>query len=122
MWGSRQGGDVHYHYHMDMAVLSGIASDIKLLLTKLDSLRSTIMALDAKAQASLDNLNAKVAEQTTIEQSVETLLNGLSAEIANLKTTTTDPAVAAALDAAAALVTANNDKFKAAVVANTPAA
>lgn len=80
------------------------------------------MAVDAKTQADLDALNAAVAEQTTVESSVETLLNGLSAQIAALKTGQTDPAVLAVLEQAAAIVSGNNAKAKAAVVANTPAA
>lgn len=92
------------------------------ILRALQSLSRKVTRMDANTQTALDNLNAAVADETTIEQSVETLLNGLSAQIAELKAGQTDPAVVAALDAASALVRGNNDKFKAAVLANTPAA
>lgn len=90
-------------------------------LTRLEGKVDRLMALDATTQTSLDNLNAAVAQQTTVESSVETLLTGLSAQIATLKTGQTDPAVIAAIDAAAGIVSANNAKAQAAVVANTPA-
>lgn len=72
----------------------------------------------------LADLNAATTQQTTIEKSIETLLNGLSAVILGLKQQpgNDDPAVAAAIDAAAAIVKHNNDAITAAIVANTPAA
>ncbi len=79
------------------------------------------MAIDAATQASIDALNTAVAAETTIETSVETLLTGLAAQIAALKAGQTNPAVIAALDAATAIVVADNAKTSAAVVANTPA-
>lgn len=91
------------------------------ILTRLGVLTTQVTHMDAAAQAKLDALNAEVAKQTTVESSVETLLTGLSAQIAELKKGVTDPAVLAALDAATALVAANNAKAAAAVVANTPA-
>jgi len=96
---------------------------LDVILAQLRSVRDTQtqeLAMDAATQASLDNLNAKVADQTTIETSIETLLTGLSQAIADLKKGTSDPAVIAALDAAAAIVSRNNDAAAAAVVANTP--
>jgi hypothetical protein len=75
--------------------------------------------MDAVLQASIDKLNAETARQTTIESSVETLLTGLVKLINDLKVGQTDPAVIAAIDAAAAIVKSDNDKLEA-VVANTP--
>ncbi len=68
----------------------------------------------------LADLQADVAASTTAEQSAITLLTGLSAQIAALKTTQTDPATAAAIDALATQVTAGTSGLSAAVVANTP--
>jgi hypothetical protein len=82
-------------------------------------LTQEIRHMDAKTQASLDNLTTAVTAETTVEASVETLLTGLAAEIATLKAGATDPAVIAAIDSATAIVTANNAKFQAAVTANT---
>ena len=88
-------------------------------LNKIIFLLEEMLKMDANLQASIDSLNAEVARQTTIETSVESLLTGLVALINQLKTGVTDPAVIAAIDAAAAIVKADNDKL-AAVVANTP--
>lgn len=96
-------------------ILEQLLGQIKLLEKKVDK-------MDATTQASVDKLNAAVAQETTIEQSVETLLIGLSAMILQLKQGQTDPAVIAAIDAAAAIVTSNNDKATAAITANTPVA
>ncbi len=98
--------------------LDRIETALSILQTKVGML----MAIDANAQKSLDALNVAVAAETTVEQSVNTLLTGLSAQIAALKNGVTDPAVLAAIDAASAIVTTNNAKFQADVVANTPAA
>lgn len=70
----------------------------------------------------LADLQADVEANTSATQSAATLLGGLSQEIANLKTTQTDPATAAAIDALAAKVEENTASLAAAVTANTPAA
>jgi hypothetical protein len=106
--------DFHIYVHFDQ-------SDSKLdkILFQIGVLSLRMAHMDAATQAALTNLGDAVAEQTTIETSVETLLNGLSAQILDLKNQQTDPAVVAALQSAADLVNSNNAKFKAAVVANT---
>ena len=103
--------------------------DIGSLDRKLDQILSRLQAaeakeirMDAKMTASLAKLNTSVEEQTSVEQSIETLLTGLSAQIASLKQGQTDPAVIDAIDKAAALVSSNTAAAKAAVIANTPAA
>jgi hypothetical protein len=78
--------------------------------------------MNADIQAALDNLNTQVTAQTTVEDSIETLLTGLSAQIAALKTGVTDPAVIAAINSAAEIVANNVARAQAAVTANTPAA
>ncbi len=90
-------------------------------LSRIETKVGQLMALDATTQASIDNLNNAVAQETTVEKSVETLLTGMAAQIAALKTGVTDPAVSAAIDAATAIVVANNAAAAAAVAANTPA-
>ena len=106
---------------MDFHIYLHSNDEVKLekILSQLIELTQRIIKMDAATQTALDNLNAAVAQQTTVETSVETLLNGLSAQILDLKKGTTDPAVAAALQSAADLVNANNAKATAAVVANT---
>jgi hypothetical protein len=73
-------------------------------------------------QAKIDALTAEVATDTTVEQSAETLLTGLSALIAGLKTGVTDPAQLAAIDALTATLTTNRTGLAASIVSNTPAA
>ncbi len=78
--------------------------------------------MDAATQKSIDNLNAQVAAETKADAAVVALLEGLAAQIKTLGSGVTDPAVLAAIDAAAAIVKTNADASAAAVVANTPAA
>jgi hypothetical protein len=63
----------------------------------------------------LDTLKASVAQTTTVEQSAIELLQGLSAQIASLKT---DPA---ALQALSDSLSAKASELAAAITANTPA-
>ena len=108
--------DIHVYLH-DAIDSASVTQKIDRLLTLVEQ----VITMDAATQAKLDALSVETTKQTTIEQSVETLLNGLSAQIAELKKGQTDPAVLAALDAATAIVASNNAKFAAAVQANTPA-
>lgn len=71
---------------------------------------------------SLSDLQADVSAETTVDGSILTLVSGLSDQIAALKTTQTDPATAAAIDALATQVETNTASLSAAVAANTPAA
>lgn len=80
-------------------------------------------SMKADVQAKLDELNAAVAEDTTVDGSAGTALDGLTALLAAaVKGATTDPDVLAALDAAIAKIKTNNATLGAKIVANTPAA
>ena len=70
----------------------------------------------------LADLQADVEAETTVEKSAVKLLTGLTAQIAALKTTQTDPATAAAIDALANSVEASTSDLADSVTANTPAA
>ena len=113
------GLQLHVHVHDDLS--SGVIERLNQILTHIGALAAQVTHMDAATQTKLDALNTAVAQETTIEQSVETLLTGLSAQIAALKTGVTDPAVLAALDSATAIVATNNAKFAAAIAANTTA-
>jgi hypothetical protein len=65
---------------------------------------------------SLANLTTAVANETTVDQSVETLLTQLSAEIASASPTGDNPAI----DALVTQMQANAAALAAAVTANTP--
>jgi hypothetical protein len=101
-------------------ILGAINKRFDDMSVQLTQLSQQVTTMDAATQAALDALSAEVARETTIEASVKTLLEGLAAQIEALKNTQTDPAVIAAIQAAADLVKANNDKFAADVTANTP--
>ncbi len=107
--------DHHFHYE-------GADSKLDQILRALGQLKALEMTMNAATQAALTNLNAKVAEETTVKQSVVTLLQGLSAQIAALKENQTDPAIIAMIDAASAIVAANTAETAASVLANTPVA
>jgi hypothetical protein len=68
------------------------------------------------AQATLDDLTQDVSDETTVEQSAITLLQGLSAQLAAAKN---DPTK---IQAIADSIVANKNALAAAITANTPAA
>lgn len=74
------------------------------------------MALD------ITKLQADVAAEADAVQSAVTLLNGLTAAIADLKNQTNDPAMQAAIDDLATKVETQKQALSDAIVANTPAA
>ncbi len=67
----------------------------------------------------LTSLTAEVARNTSVEQSVVTLVNNLAAQIAAIPAST-DPVTQAALDALKTTLSQNDDAIAAAVTANTP--
>ena len=71
-----------------------------------------------KMSTSLSDLQAAVAAQTTVDASVVTLLQGLSAQLTAALAAGDD----AAVEAAAQAIASNTATLAAAVVANTPAA
>lgn len=119
------------------SALTTIAAQLADLAAKVGALSMTLDELKAKLQADNDALVAAVSRATTIEQSVETLLNGQAAQIAGLRQQVKDlqaqVAAGATVDATAfqplldsidaqlAAGSAVSDKLAAAVTANTPA-
>jgi hypothetical protein len=95
---------------------------LKRIERKLDELAFEFTTFRREIMQTLADLQNDVAAETTEEQSAITLLNGLTVQIAALKTTQTDPATAAAIDALASQVTANTASLATAVTTNTPAA
>jgi peptidoglycan hydrolase CwlO-like protein len=82
-----------------------------------ESLHSLHRKLDTMSTA-LSDLQAAVAAQTTVDASVVTLLQGLSAQLTAALAAGDDTAV----EAAAQAIAANTATLAAAVTANTPAA
>lgn len=124
--------ELHVFHHFDaLTVLSATGHDPRVLaldrkldtiLAKLVTLASQEITLKADIQASLDALAAKVTEIDTVVESNDALLNGLSAIIAGLQSTTTDPETLQRITDLSSAVEATRAKLAAAVVANTPAA
>ena len=75
-----------------------------------------IIHMELKMSKELDDLTAEVAQDTTIEASAVTLIQGL---VAQITAAGTDPAKLAALTAS---LTTSSTALAAAVAANTPAA
>ncbi len=75
---------------------------------------------EATELATLADLAADVAAETTVIGGAETLLDGLSAKIAALGTPTTDPATQAQIDALVLEVTTDKTSLAASVAKNTP--
>jgi hypothetical protein len=91
------------------------------LVAQLSALQAQVQSMNADITAKLADLQAKVAADASAEQSAITLLQGLAAQIAALKTTTTDPAVLTAIDGLSSSLSAQTSGLAAAVIANTPA-
>lgn len=83
------------------------------IYNKLSELKQESENFMANVKADIDTLTAQVAQNTTVEQSAITLINGLAAQIAAAGT---DPAK---LDALQAQLKTSADALAAAVAANT---
>lgn len=81
--------------------------------------RSLKMATDL--QAAVQRVSDAVAAETTIDQSVLTLVSTMAQEIKDLAANQNDPAVAQQLNAFADSMATNASQLSAAVTANTPA-
>ena len=96
------------------------------ILGNLHNFKELIMATVAELKAALDTLSAKVAAETDVVQSVETLLQGLTTMIADLRAQLAAAGVPQAiLDQVAALSTAvdgMSTQLAKDVTDNTPAA
>lgn len=92
---------------------------IIILLSALTTIQKREFSLTMKT---LEDLQTDVAAETDATKAAATLLSNLSKQIADLKTTQTDPATAAKIDALAASVEGATADLAAAVTANTPAA
>lgn len=102
--------DVHIHLCQDPSVIQLL----KQLLAKVD----LVITKEGTIMAAIDDLEAKVAAQETVEASAITLLQGLKTELdAALATGDT-----ARLQALSAKIDTDTQALAAAVAANTPAA
>lgn len=99
--------DVYYHTVNDDVFEQKLDSILDLL--------SAIQRKEVQMSAALDALAVQVAENTAVEQAALVLIQGIAAQLLELKE---DPAAIAAL---AAQLDATSEALAAAVLANTPA-
>lgn len=92
------------------------------LLTANNQLLQKLLTLEQKMSAAFDALTAQVTQQETVEASMETLLAGLSAQVAGLIGPDGAPPTVAQINALAQKITTDTASMTAAVVANTPPA
>ena len=110
--------DVHLHIEPGSEVsdrLDDIANKLDLILNKEDE----IMSIETDA---LDQAEAAATANAQADDSAEQLLITLSKMVADLKTSTTDPAVVARITALANAISGRAKQLGDAVAANTPAA
>jgi len=105
------------------------------LLAKLDQIHQTLLTLVSQQQVAFQateqlrsevfmdftRLQAAVQKETDGNTAVKTLITGLGAMIADLKTKMVNPADQAAVDSFADQVAANVDDLATATIAGTPA-
>jgi hypothetical protein len=92
------------------------------LLTKVMAALQKMEQMMSDLTDKVDKLTSDVADLPTIAQSVEALVDGLNAIIADLKNSTVDPAVLAKIDAANAAIETAKAQLVAAVQRGTPTA
>lgn len=102
--------EIHHFHHPD--------EDTAERLERIEQMLGQILKGEGKIMASISDVNAAVAAQTTVEQSVIALLNGISQQLKDAQASG-DPA---AIDQVVANINANTKALSDAVAANTPAA
>jgi alkylhydroperoxidase/carboxymuconolactone decarboxylase family protein YurZ len=103
-------------------LLDGIADTLTDIVQRLERIEAQMSATDDE----ISSLTSTVAQNTTVDGSVATLLTGLSTQLAAALASATNagatPAQLAQLTALGVTLDTNNAALKAAVVANTPVA
>jgi outer membrane murein-binding lipoprotein Lpp len=101
--------------------LRGLSIDENRLNCKIDVLAAKITQLENKVMAEIDDLKAAVANDTTVEQSAITLINGFAAMLA-AALASNDTDLRAAVEDVANTVNTNATALASAVSAGTPPA
>ncbi len=94
--------DIHHHFHFDSLTID---------------LLKEILHKENKIMATIQDVQAAVAAESTVDDSIIALLNGIVQQLKDAQASG-DPA---ALDAVVQGIQANTAKLQAAVTANTPA-
>ena len=116
--------DVHVYFHN--ADDSAILTRLQALTHSIDQLKQEISTMSVTVQEALDTLTAQVTQETTVNQSAITLINGfpalIAAAVAAAQAAGATPAQLAAFDTLSTTITQNATDLAAAVTAGTPAA
>jgi len=113
---------IHIHHHHSFEARCEVMRRLEVLDRKIDLVlrkEDIIMSMETDA---LDQAEAAAAANSAADDSAEKLLITLSEMVADLKTHTTDPQVAARITALATAISDRAAKLGAAVVAGTPSA
>ena len=94
--------DIHHHFHFDSLTID---------------LLKQILHKENQIMATIQDVQAAVAAESTVDDSIITLLNGIVQQLKDALATGNP----AALDAVVQSIQANTAKLQAAVTANTPA-
>lgn len=114
--------DHHHYYHHSPEARCEVMRRLEVLDRKIDLVlhkEDVIMTMETDA---LDQAEAAAAANSAADDSAEQLLITLSAMVADLKNHTSDPQVAARIQALATAINDRAAKLGAAVAASTPAA
>lgn len=106
-------------FDFDDIFFNGLKNQLNRIESKLDSLINK----ENKMSATLDQVLADVTSETTLENSIVTLLDSVQAQLTSaLANTTIAPADQAKIDSIFTGLEANKTALTAAIAANTPAA
>ena len=119
---------VNYNYHFHAAPGADVVAELQAFRAQLAaltlgtfSLAHSVNVLEDQMAIDFTELTAAVEENTTVDQSALTLIEGLADKIDELAAQVAqEPAVQAALNEAAAALRGSSGTLKDAVIANTP--
>lgn len=85
-------------------------------LDRIEDMLSRILGMERHAMALIDDLTAAAAAQSSVDDSIEALLDGIAKQLADALAANNPAAIQAVIDT----LTANQAKVTAAIVRNTP--
>jgi len=107
---------VHHHNEECCARIECKVDQALVQLDRVLAQQERILEREAQMAATIDDILAGVQQESTVDDSIITLLNNIAAQLANAGVPQDK------IDAIMAVITANQAKVTAAVTANTPAA
>lgn len=118
--------EIHVHLHFDGQAVNVVHSADAGLLALIQSIKEDISKMSTDINSAILELQADVTEETSVDQSAITLIQGIpaliAAAVATAQAAGATPAQLASFDQLGAQITANATALAAAVTAGTPAA